>query len=153
MLKKAQRQSNKSAALGFSGICISLIIGLTSLTACSSLDMGQAESETPYEAPMEEQTPAVEEESPLDLSSDQQACLALKTAFEDLFAMSEAGYSQDDLNQQRILGYEVALEIVEDEYLRSLFQYLRDWNLNPVGLSVNEYREMQSICGELGIDI
>ena len=153
MLKKAQRQSNKSAVLGLSGIGLFLLIGLTSLTACSSLDMGQAESETPNEAPMEEQTPAVEEESPLDLSSDQQACLALKTAFEDLFAMSEAGYSQDDLNQQRILGYEAALEIVEDEYLRSLFQYLRDWNLNPVGLSVNEYREMQSICGELGIDI
>ena len=152
MLKKPQSQSKKSAVLGFSGICLSLIIGLTSLTACSSLDMGQTESENLYEAPMDEQTPAVEEESPLDFSSDQQACLALKTAFEDLFAMSEAGYSQDDLNQQRILGYEVAIEIVEDEYLRSLFQFLRDWNLNPIGLSVNEYREMQSICGGLGID-
>ena len=153
MLKKAQRQSNKSTVLGFSGIGLFLLIGLTSLTACSSLDMGQAESEPPYEAPMDAETQADEEVSPLDLSSDQQACLALKTAFEDLFAMSEAGYSQDELNQQRIFGYEVAIGIVEDEYLRSLFQFLRDWNLNPVGLSINEYREMQSICGQLGIDI
>ena len=104
---------------------------------------------------------AIEEESaensgglsnPNGTKSDVNACSSVKIAFEDLYAMSESGqYSPEELNQQRIVAYESGLLSVESERLYYLMDFLRNWNMNPVGLSVNEYREMQSICESLGV--
>jgi hypothetical protein len=128
-----------------------LIISAAVLTSCG-LDTSATNSNSVVAVETDSTEGSAESSIPSGEKSDVNACSSVKIAFDDLFAMSESGqYSPDELNQQRILAYESGLLSVESERLYYLMDFLRSWNMNPVGLSVNEYREMQSICESLGV--
>ena len=135
-------------------VSLSLVAAAALLSSC-----GMESSETNSDSVASVQEESVESientgelTEPIGTKSDVNACSSVKIAFEDLFAMSQSGqYSADELNQQRIGAYESGLLSVESERLYYLLDFLRSWNMNPVGLSVNEYREMQSICESLGV--
>lgn len=127
------------------------LLVLVFLTGCSSADLAQTKQEIETSAPSENTDQL--EPSDSGLTPDQIACRSVKLAFEDLMAMSEAGYSNVELTQQRITAFESGLLTVQDPRLAYLFTFLRDWNANPQGLSVAEYREMQGICLALGVEI
>ena len=128
-----------------------LIISAAVLTSCG-LDTSATNSNSVVAVETDSTEGSAESSIPSGEKSDVNACSSVKIAFDDLFAMSESGqYSPNELNQQRILAYESGLLSVESERLYYLMDFLRSWNMNPVGLSVNEYREMQSICESLGV--
>jgi hypothetical protein len=135
----------------FSGVS-KFIAGVIVAALLTSCGLPTSETSSNSVAPVEATENADESSNVSGEKSDFAACSSVKIAFDDLFAMSESGqYSPDELNQQRIVAYESGLLSVQSERLYYLMDFLRSWNMNPVGLSMNEYFEMQSICESLGV--